>query len=484
MPGPWEKYQTTESKKPWEKYGESSNAEVLPETPKTSSLEAGARGVQQGLTAGFSDELGGIGSVLGEAAYDILHGESSDYGDTYTRGRDLERSENKKAQEDHGLIYGASSIAGSIPGAIALGGSNLAGSVASGAAQGGLSAVGGSESSDPTQLAKEAALGSIVGGTAGAAGYGLSKVTPALFASKAEQLAENATGATAKQFEKFKPGSGRELLDRKVVTFGSTPKTIAKRASDALDVSGAKIDKALSGFDEQGARISNKQIKEALESKIASIGKDESQIGVKKQLQSIAEEIPEESRSLTDVERVKRGFARNQNYSDQASVTGRKEAAEVYRKLVEQEGEAIDPSLSGVFKEGKKEWGLFAPIEEAAERRSNQLKQMAMGGLLDVGAAGVGGVIGEQEGGHRIKGALAGIALRRGVGPRLASSGAVSLDKIAKMLSAGSEKLGPFAGVLKQAFQRGPQAAAATHFILSSQYPSYREMTDQINNEE
>jgi hypothetical protein len=45
---------------------------------------------------------------------------------------------------------------------------------------------------------------------------------PGNLQDSAENLAENATGATRVQAEKFRPGSGRELLDIKIVSFGDT----------------------------------------------------------------------------------------------------------------------------------------------------------------------------------------------------------------------------------------------------------------------
>ena len=456
------------------------------ETPNVSILESGARGVQQGLTGGFSDELGGVGATIGDylasKAYDLPTNPN-----TYSQERDRQRALNQKAQEDHGIIYGASNLAGSLAPAIATGGESLLGNVASGAAQGGLSAVGASNSSDPIALAKEAALGSLVGGTAGGVGYGLTKI-PGALKNAAESFKLNATGATGKQIENFQPGAARELFDRKIGGWFSSPADIAKEASQGLDEAGAKIETGLSGLTEHGAKIDAKELRDGLQSEINSLAKDESQTAVRKQLEGILENIPEDSRTLTDVERVKRGFQRLSNYNDLDATLAKKKAASVYQNAVESKALETNPKLASLFKEGKEDWKLLAPIEEAATRRANVLNQQHFGGLLDTAAMGVGGlVLGEAVGGH--KGGLEGLALglggaglRRAIAPRVSSFAAHGTDFLAKL--ARGNALGKFKPVVEKALQRGPQAAAATHFILSSQYPSYREMTDQVTNEE
>jgi hypothetical protein len=47
-------------------------------------------------------------------------------------------------------------------------------------------------------------------------------------------------------------------------------------------------------------------------------------------------------------------------------------------------------------------------------------------------------------------------------------------------LSQVGQRLGPYAKVLADAAQRGPQAVTATHFLLSQRDPKYRDMVKKL----
>ena len=87
----------------------------------------------------------------------------------------------------------------------------------------------------------------------------------------------------------------------------------------------------------------------------------------------------------------------------------------------------------------KKTYGVLAPINEAAERRAATLNQSPFGGLLDVAAAGAAGA---SVGG--LPGLATGVAAATGrkvIAPRIASSAAVTLDGVSKMLLESSPKI-------------------------------------------
>lgn len=455
-------------------------------TPDISEGESLARGAHQGVTAGFQDELAGLGTYLGEKASDVVHGTDDAQLDTsYKSGRDKARAENFEAQKANPKSFLTGSIAGSVPGAIALGGENLLGTVASGAAQGGVTSIGSSDSSDPETLAKQAALGSLVGGAGGALGYGSSKAlsaAPGMLASKAEKLAENATGATGRQAEKFAEDSGRYLLDNKLIKAGDNASNIADRLIDAMDKNQGDIASALKSLDEKGASIDKDMIYDALRNKLDDLKSDPASAPQARQLQSIMRDIeraPDQNVSLTAAEQTKRGFQNKAKgfYGDPYKGDALKSAGNAYKEAVETTAQDIDPSLASKFGEAKKIYGILSPIEEAASRRASTLNQSPIGGLLDTAAAGAGTLA---TGDLKSGGILA--AARREIAPRISSTGAVTLDKISKNL----DKLGKFAPIIQGALQRGPQAAAASHFVLSQTNPEYRALTQNLegdNNE-
>lgn len=302
--------------------------------------------------------------------------------------------------------------------------------------------------------------------------------------NKAEKLAENATGATGNQSDKFADNAGRELLDRGIVGFGDNAESIARKSGNEMDRSGGEISAALKGLDAKGATISRDELLSRLDSKIGEIGKNESQGQLLRQLKTIREDLLSSPsvRQLSDVEEVKRGFQKKGNY-DTDVMDAKKAAASVYQEAVEDKALAMDPGLASDFIKNKKEYGLMSPIEEAAAKRARTLKQSPLGGLLDTAAFGTaaGGVALGASGGDPMSAlttGVAGAALRRQIMPRAASSAAVTLDRSANYLDKISSKMNrlppKYQTTLRNATQRGGNAVAVTHFLLGNQDPEYR----------
>lgn len=134
------------------------------------TVDAIGAGVGQGLTFGFSDEIGaGVGAASNAIAGVFDGGTGEDFEDHYRRVRDENRDYLKDAEDQNGLAYAGGNIAGSIPtalvGGLGVSGARLAGRAAlEGAAYG----AGGSNADTFGGVASDAALGGAVGGlTAG-----------------------------------------------------------------------------------------------------------------------------------------------------------------------------------------------------------------------------------------------------------------------------------------------------------------------------
>lgn len=184
---------------------------------------------------------------------------------------------------------------------------------------------------------------------------------------------------------------------------------------------------------------------------------------------SLAPKVP-----LAKAEETKRGFQNSVNYnSPKNDVTVADEAANIYRRSVEAEAARIDPTISEKFLEDKKNFGLLSPITKAAERRALTLQQSPMGGLLDVSAAAVGSV----KGG--VPGAVIAPIARRFISPRIASSVAVSADKVANILQKAPDAFGKFAPILQAAAQKGSQALTAANEFLKRD-PQYLQVLESL----
>lgn len=149
-------------------------------TSTPSDASSALKGLGQGLTFGFGDELG----AAEQAALTKLTGRG-DFGDTYLKAREESRAENEAAKSAHPLAYYPGEIAGGavtsfLPGVGLSRGAKLGGTVLKTALAGGLAGLGNS-TADLTQgdvagAAKDTGVGTVLGGTLGAAGAGLGRL--------------------------------------------------------------------------------------------------------------------------------------------------------------------------------------------------------------------------------------------------------------------------------------------------------------------
>jgi len=462
------------------------------DAPQISETESGLRGLAQGASLGFADELTGGA----EALWNKAKGNPEEFGRLYAQARDESRNAYKAAETANPKTYGAGELGGMIgtafiPGLNAGTGARLAATVGKGALQGGLAAAGNTENDvlsqgGATDIAKGVGLGAL----GGAAGYGIGKSTTAgfnglgkLLAGQgdnlnqvAENLAVKATGATGKQAEKFSEGTGRELLDRGIVKFGDTPERIAERAAEAQTASGKNIGAALDELDSRGVNVSVDNIAQTLKEKISALEGRPAMNDLKLKLQKELENISELGNEIP----ISRGELSKRDYqgkvkwnADDFANTANSETSSAFKKEVERAASDADPEIAGRFLDDKKLFGTLAPVREAAEKRASQLNQSPYGGFGDLAAGGMAANAGGPA-------AAAAVASRRFLAPRAASSLAVGADKIGDVLKQAPQMFGKFAPVLQNAAQRGSQGLAATHFILQQTQPEYQKMMQDM----
>ena len=431
-------------------------------TQKPSMITSAGRNLVQGATAGWSDELSGGIDAVGRAAgidglgsrpvKDISMNPDGPTLDTdklkaaYQMGRDHERASLVQDKAENPKISGAANLVGGVVSPInkVLPSGNL---VASGAMLGGLNSAGSSDSDTLGGLAKDTAIG-----TAGGAVLGkvlpavVSKVSPVIqtgaqkisgkLGDLAEQFAVNSTGATGLQASKFEDGAGRELLDRGIVKFGDNQAKIAGRASDAVDQANKQIDQSLTKLDAGGVKVDGNAIYNTIKDKITSMKGDPSKADIVKNLEGELDNLLSSTDAkgsaefgMKEAEDIKRGYNRKAgNWADPEKSAAGKEMYQTYRGAVEDAAQKADPTTAAAFQEGKKSYGLLAPIQEAAERRASTTGQSPVGGLADSTAA-IGGFI---KGGP--VGAVVAPIGRRLLAPRTASSLAVVSDQVSKAL--------------------------------------------------
>jgi len=234
-------------------------------------LEALGRGVKQGVTLGFGDEITGFL-------------ESAFTNKTYQQARDEARAKDKAAQKAHGITFGLGQIMGGAAPAIATGGAGgLAGAIRAGAGLGAASAAGESEADltkgEITKLASDTARGGIEGGVAGGVLHGAGRMLSRILGSGGEGLIEGAATRADKKLagdllervpaktqdralDKIAgagrgPAHGREELARVIrgdeallKAKASGPADFAAEVSAQKDTIGEKIGKTIEAVDE------------------------------------------------------------------------------------------------------------------------------------------------------------------------------------------------------------------------------------------
>ena len=300
------------------------NKEIAP-----GPIESTARGVSQGVSLGFADELqAGLGAIA-RKAQTFGSKESEPISETYTKLRDAERERNGQAQEAHPYVYGGSELVGGlgVPVGTIGKGAGLAAKIGygalTGAAIGGVAGTGYSEAEDISDIAKEAAIGAGVGGTIGAAlpiaGAAVKKALPVIGESAgklSEAVKENLIKPShAEKVNEFlanikNPESGKientiqNLTDQglfkgKVFTkdaLGKKAQNLIEKDSDTLDVilKDTPINQDTFQFDNTYALI-EKQMSEADKNTISNIMN-----GVSKQL--------DKAKTLSDANKIKRNI--------------------------------------------------------------------------------------------------------------------------------------------------------------------------------
>ena len=128
------------------------------------------------------------------------------------------------------------------------------------------------------------------------------------------------------------------------------------------------------------------------------------------------------------------------------------------------------------YQTAKKLSGLGSFAETTAKKRLGTTQSSRDLGLTSYGAGGA--VL--AGGGTPVMSALTAVANQAAIkyGASLKATGA---DKLSKILSQAPEAMGKYAGVLRDAAQRGNNALGVTHFLLMQKDPNYRTMYKTID---
>lgn len=182
--------------------------------------------------------------------------------------------------------------------------------------------------------------------------------------------------------------------------------------------------------------------------------------------------------SFQQAEQSKRNFAKKVNFnSPEIDKNASTHLASAYRDEVEKEAARKSPDLAKVFAENKKNFGLLAPVEEAAVARGFQQANTPALGMNDLLTMGTSIAAGDPTAG------VGGMVLRRGIAPRIFSSSAITTQAIGNALRKNPQAFGKWSGALSSAAARGQDAFNVTHHLLQQTDEGYRTMMRKMGEE-
>jgi len=510
----------------------------IPQDP--TMLDSLGRGLAQGFSGGFQDELGGAIAGLGRVAgfKDLEHGiengfERADGGasidfdkikDAYTNARDIERSRNNVAAAENPKTYMAGNIGGGVlqsvamPSLSAAGDAGLAANIGKGALQGGVAGAGYSDADSAEGLARDTAIGAGLGGGAGAASYGAGRVLSKLpnAESGISKLASFASGvdedAALRQLQR--PTQVRAAQGDKFVhdlAIGAMAEAEARGQA-----AGQGVARAGKQFLENSGDLTFENANK-LSDKVSDfmLANEPSPMGFSAVSESQFEEL-NKLRSMFQQGDVKgEDLYKLRGYLDHLEgLAGKydKEGSSPYVNLlkglrhdadamIDQSDPALDSAnrafgqyktdtslLRGATNEGQAESmisNLYGANKGAKQEAAARLfSPETMESAKDI-AANKAFENAKRPGGDNYfrRGALA--AITGGASELVTSPGVWkqglratgwSADKIGDIVRSKPELFGKYASVLQNALLRGPEGLAATHFILESTDPGYREV--------
>lgn len=522
MPKPWEKYASMGEKPsapsagPWTKY--------TGEGEEPSTLEALARGGGQGLSLGFSDELtGGVKALIDE----ITGGGSvmtPTFADKYRTYRDQSREANLEAEKAHPVAYGGSRFVGAVAPAVAAtvatkGAAAPAAlrflapaTAAEMAALAGVEGVGYSESSNPVDIAKDAALSSLMG-------YGVGKAVPMAGRTvkslmeggsetareSADFMASKALGLTKGLRKKFKldPSKtrdiGRRALEEGVITPLSDATEMATRASALRDVSGGRIGAIMESLDQ--AKIHRPSASRMM-TKLAQGGEKymgfEGAAPIMRQYKTAMGDLNRYQLNPTfeNLQRLKKvykdlaypkGVPQETKYGFQDAFHAIKREMEDaidegVQKLASSKALSRQPhtrdlveEIPSIYRKAKADYGASKMMQAGLEDRIAVEEGNRMIKLTDFM---VGGAVGIPGG---IVPAVGAVAAKRGIEKYGYQVGSVAMHNLAKVLQQAPQRFGRYSTVLQAAAKRGTQSLATTHYILQQKDPEYRKMVAEMD---
>lgn len=456
-----------------------------PVEPENQAMSA-IRGLAQGATGNFSDEIAGLGESAGRAVgLKGLGGPMKDIGldpsgptvnldalkAAYFEGRNHEREALARDAKDNPATSGLSQFAGAvtsplnavIPGGV----------VAQGAGQGALMGAGSADelSDVPKDVAIGAGLGAATGQLAEYASPYIERGVQAVsdkLKGGAEYLAARALGAergTIKSLGADKvQKAGRYALDEGLLSPLANTKDVIARNAAKMEEGGGMMGDVYKAIDDAGASTFNPlDVASKVDEKVGDFWRSPINRGETNQLEGTLESIlmrGEGNIPISEAQTLKEELGKVANWKNKLNVTDKERMArEAYGvvsssidEAVEKAAGTIDASgLQDTLARGKDLYSKGKSAEALLENKNAREEGNKLFGLTDsiagAGALGYGGATGDWKGAGGI------VLAKKALGKYGAQNGALLADKLSQAL-AKSPKLAALLQSHPVAFQQ------------------------------
>lgn len=353
------------------------------EEPKISEVESFGRGVAQGSSLGFADEIsGGV-----EALWAKAKGNPEEFGKLYKKYRDESRENFKTASKVNPGSFTSGEFAGGVgtafvPGLGIAKGAKIADVAIKSGQIGAAMGIGYSEGETVDDVLRDGGESAVLGMATGAA---LNKAAP--FVAKgakrageklselAERFAARAMGAERGTIKKLGDKKvqevGRYALDNKILSpLANTDDKIERNLAEKIKA-GNKMDQVYSAIDDAGVSEFNPlDVASKVDDELGGFYRSPINKGEARQLENTLESIlirGEGNIPLKEAQALKQEIGRVANWKNNINITEKEKMAREAYKIVSQ---AIDDAAeSGAKKIGKE--GLQMTLKEGLKDYSN-----------------------------------------------------------------------------------------------------------------
>jgi hypothetical protein len=267
-------------------------APAAPE-PEVSKLESAARGVAQGATMNFADELVGLGAAM--------FGNRGTAKERYQRHRDASREKNRTAKDTNPGSYLAGELGGSVassfvPGVGVARGAGVAKAALQAGKVGALSGAGSSEAEDAAGVLRDSATSGALSAVTGGVVQRVLGNAPTRAVQR--RLGDLTDGATATMRDKVVGKAGDKVDDTLAVLSekpfkkaGSDAGQLLGRTEEAIAETGARLDAAYAKGGASAPSIPVVKVQRELDKFARGLERDPGKAPLARQVRSLMDDV-------------------------------------------------------------------------------------------------------------------------------------------------------------------------------------------------